>query len=68
MANTVLNSSLGEGVAFRYCASVFSESGASKQMSLPDKCVLVASEYQRRSRTTIQGSMFRRSNHLSSTA
>ena len=38
MANTVLNSSLGEGVAFRYCASVFSESGTSKQISLPDKC------------------------------
>ena len=38
MANTVLNSSSGDGVAFRYCASVFSESGASKQMSLPDKC------------------------------
>ena len=38
VANTVLNSSLGEGVEFRYCASVFSESGASKQMSLPDKC------------------------------
>ena len=38
VANTVLNSSSGEGVAFGYCASVFSESGASKQMSLPDKC------------------------------
>ena len=38
MANTVLNSSSGDGVAFRYCASVFSESGASKQMSLPDEC------------------------------
>ena len=38
IANIVLNSSLGEGVAFRYCASVFSESGASKQMSLQDKC------------------------------
>ena len=37
MASTVLSSSSGDGVAFRYCASVCSASGASKQMSLPGK-------------------------------